>query len=440
MPTRPLGLTGHNVKLFSLGGQATLEKPGKKTEAEAIINRALDLGVNYIDTAAAYGGGISQTYIGGVMATRRSEVFLASKTHDRTRAGSLALLDQSLTSLQTDYLDLWQIHNIQTIGQLDTVFGPGGAIEALEEAKADGRARFLGITGHFDPEVLIRGISRYPFDAILMALNPADPHNSPFAEKLLPLANQKQMGVIAMKIPGRGRIFRAGGITSMSEAMGYVLSLPVSTVIIGCDTIAQLDLGERRRDGFRDAVGGMAVSLIQSNASGFGSWLAEPNTGINLHNRGLGFSLDPGHPAEFGPGRRPPHTLSPALATRDDDLVSVFGTMGGDAQPQILLQIAARLFHHGHSPAAAINAPRWALAGPGTGFDTWAAPEGPNVELEGHVSDAWRTGLATRGHRTSLLPAYGSGFGHAHAIVLGADGVLAGAADPRARVSSVAAR
>ncbi|HAP78106.1 MAG TPA: gamma-glutamyltranspeptidase, partial [Acidimicrobiaceae bacterium] len=98
---------------------------------------------------------------------------------------------------------------------------------------------------------------------------------------------------------------------------------------------------------------GMAVSLIQSNASGFGSWLAEPATGINLHNRGLGFSLDPGHPAELRPGARPPHTLCPALATRDGQLVSVFGTMGGDGQPQILLQLAARLFPHGQSPAAA---------------------------------------------------------------------------------------
>jgi gamma-glutamyltranspeptidase/glutathione hydrolase len=187
-------------------------------------------------------------------------------------------------------------------------------------------------------------------------------------------------------------------------------------------------------------VGGLAVSLIQSNASGFGSWLAEPNTGINLHNRGLGFSLDAGHPAEFGPGRRPPHTLSPALATDGERLVSVFGTMGGDAQPQILLQVAARLFHHRQSPAAAINAPRWALAGPATGFDTWTAPEGPIVELEGHAPAGWSAGLADRGHAVSSLPAYDSGFGHAHAIVLGEDGVLAGAADPRARVSSVAAR
>ena len=187
-------------------------------------------------------------------------------------------------------------------------------------------------------------------------------------------------------------------------------------------------------------VGGLAVSLIQSNASGFGSWLAEPNTGINLHNRGLGFNLIPGHPAGYGPGRRPPHTLSPALATRGDDLVSVFGTMGGDAQPQILLQVAARLFRHGQSPAAAINAPRWALSGPSTGFDTWTAPDGQIVDVEGHAPESWADGLAHRGHRVNQLPEYASDFGHAHAIVLDRNGVLAGAADPRARVSSVAGR
>jgi gamma-glutamyltranspeptidase/glutathione hydrolase len=186
-------------------------------------------------------------------------------------------------------------------------------------------------------------------------------------------------------------------------------------------------------------VDGLAVSLIQSNASGFGSWLAEPNTGINLHNRGLGFNLIAGHPAELGPRRRPPHTLSPALATRGRGLVSVFGTMGGDAQPQILLQIAVRLFHHAHSPAAAINAPRWALSGPTTGFDTWTAPRGQIVELEGHAPPSWQA-LAARGHEIGQKPAFDSGFGHAHAITLGLDGVLAGAADPRARIAAVTGR
>lgn len=187
-------------------------------------------------------------------------------------------------------------------------------------------------------------------------------------------------------------------------------------------------------------VGGLAVSLIQSNASGFGSLLVEPNTQINLHNRGLGFNLVAGHPAELGPGRRPPHTLSPALATRGGELVSVFGTMGGDAQPQILLQIAARLFVHGQSPAEAIGAGRWSLAGLETGFDTWAAPSGPILEIEGHAPEGWADALARRGHRTSRLPEFDSGFGHAHAIVLDGRGVLSGAADPRTRIGSVAGR
>ena len=183
----------------------------------------------------------------------------------------------------------------------------------------------------------------------------------------------------------------------------------------------------------------MGVSLIQSNASGFGSWLVEPGTGINLHNRGLGFSVQAGHPAEYGPGRRPPHTLAPALATNDDgSLAAVFGTMGGDAQPQILLQVAARLFLHRQSPAVAIHAGRWALRGPVTGFDTWTARGGPHVIVEGHAEAAWAPALTERGHEVQVTPPYDSGYGHAHAIVVGDDDMLAGAADPRARIGSVA--
>jgi gamma-glutamyltranspeptidase / glutathione hydrolase len=183
----------------------------------------------------------------------------------------------------------------------------------------------------------------------------------------------------------------------------------------------------------------MGVSLIQSNASGFGSWLVEPTTGINLHNRGLGFSLEHGHPAELAAGRRPPHTLSPALATRPDgSLRSVFGTMGGDAQPQILLQLAARLFHHGQSPAEAVRAPRWVLHGPVTGFDTWTSPEGPHLLVEGHAPDDWQQRLTALGHEVRTRPSLDSGFGHAHAIVVGDDEMLSGAADPRARIGSAA--
>lgn len=241
LPERPLGRTGHRVRLFSLGGQATLERPGARDQAVAIVDRAIDLGVNYLDTAARYGQGLSQTYIGEVMATRRREVFLASKTHDRTRDGSLRLLDASLRLLRTDHLDLWQLHNVRTAEDLASIFEPGGAIEALQRAREQRMVRFLGITGHYDPAILLQGIERFDFDTILMALNAADPHHRPFTAELLPRAVAKGMGVIGMKIPARGRLLRPGGIATMRDAMHYVLTLPVSTVIVGCDTVAQLE-------------------------------------------------------------------------------------------------------------------------------------------------------------------------------------------------------
>lgn len=260
MPTRNLGSTGYRVGIFSLGGQATIEKPGKEAEAVAIVDRALDLGVNYIDTAAAYGGTDrwSQKYIGQVIKRRRKETFLASKTHDRTRDGSLKLLEESLRLLNTDHLDLWQLHNVARMEQVEQIFAPGGAIEALQAAREQKLVRFLGVTGHADPAVLIEMIRRFPFDTILMALNAADQHHLSFKEKLLPLAIEKKMGIIGMKIPARGRILSTWtppppesqrewergskpGALVMREALEYVLSLPVSTVIIGCDTVAQLE-------------------------------------------------------------------------------------------------------------------------------------------------------------------------------------------------------
>jgi hypothetical protein len=260
MPTRNLGRTGYRTGIFSLGGQATVEQPNKEAEATAIVNKAIDLGVNYIDTAAAYGGEQrwSQRYIGMVMKTRRKEVFLASKTHLRTRDESLKLLEESLRLLNTDHLDLWQVHNLSRMEQVDQIFAKGGAIEALLQAREQGMVRYLGVTGHADPDVLIAAIERFPFDTILMALNAADRHQLSFSAKLLPLAMEKQMGIIGMKIPARSRILASWtpppasqqpafgqasrpGTLTMKEALYYVLSQPVSTVIIGCDTVAQVE-------------------------------------------------------------------------------------------------------------------------------------------------------------------------------------------------------
>jgi predicted aldo/keto reductase-like oxidoreductase len=251
MPARPLGKTGHNVKIFSLGGQATLEKDGTEKESVEIVNRAIDLGVNYIDTAAAYGGGISQKYIGRVMKGRRKEVFLATKTHKRSYDESMALLEESLKSLQTDHLDLWQLHNVRTQEDLDKIFAKDGAIRALEKARDEKIVRYLGITGHYDPDVLKKAITQYPFDNILMALNAADRHNQSFIDKLLPAAVEKKMGIVGMKVPARGRMFREGGVTKMEQAMRYVLTLPVSTIIVGIDDVRQLEENVRIAQEFK---------------------------------------------------------------------------------------------------------------------------------------------------------------------------------------------
>jgi len=174
-----------------------------------IVERALDLGVNYIDTSARYGGEEarwSERTIGEVMKRRRREAFLASKTHDRTRDGSLRHLERSLALLGTDHLDLWQIHNLSRMEEVEKIFAKDGAMEALVAAREKKLVRFLGVTGHADPEVLIEAIRRFPFDTVLLALNAADRHHLPFAEKLLPLAVEKEMGIVGMKIPARGRL------------------------------------------------------------------------------------------------------------------------------------------------------------------------------------------------------------------------------------------
>ncbi len=258
MPTRSFGKTGYKVGILSLGGQATIEKENTEEESEKIINRAIDLGVNYIDTAASYGRGRSQLNIGRVMKTRRSEVWLSTKTHDRTYDGSMRLLEESLTNLQTDHLDLWQLHNIQRQDQIDTIFANDGAIKALEKAKSEGIVRNIGITGHYEPIILMNAIKDYPFDAILMAMNAADPHYLSFKKYLLPEAQKLGIATIGMKVATRGKMLSSWtpppieqqaaknasmklGTLTIKEALSYNMSLPVSTTIIGVDNVAQIE-------------------------------------------------------------------------------------------------------------------------------------------------------------------------------------------------------
>jgi len=170
----------------------------------------------------------------------------------------MRLLEESLKNLQTDHIDTWQLHNIQTQEQVDQIFSSNGAIKALEKAKSEGMVRYLGITGHFEPIVLLEAIRRYPFDSILMALNAADVHYLSFKNHLLPEAQKKGIAIIGMKVTTRGRILsswvppaseeqeirartKKPGTITIKEALSYNMSLPVSTTIIGVDNIPQIE-------------------------------------------------------------------------------------------------------------------------------------------------------------------------------------------------------
>jgi gamma-glutamyltranspeptidase/glutathione hydrolase len=222
-------------------------------------------------------------------------------------------------------------------------------------------------------------------------------------------------------------------------------------------TTGTAELGDRYRDGDTTALcvvdaDRLGVALVQSNASGFGSHLIVPGVRIFLHNRGIGFNLTPGSPGEYGPGRRPVHTLCPTAVTgAGGRLMAVGGTMGGDGQPQILLQVLARHLLGGEDPADAVAAGRWVLRAeqPGTGFDTWGAGGRVVVQVEGHAPRSWADGLTALGHRVERTEPFSSAFGHAHLITvdrgaagpasgsLGSDdtgsGVVRAGTDPRPR-------
>jgi len=237
IPCRPLGKTGESVTIFGLGGEGVLRTRGRTKEAVRVIDRALDQGVTYCDTAPAYAE--SMDYYGAALGERRRQIFLASKTHDRSRDGSLRLLDDSLRRLHTDHLDLWQLHDLRTHDDLDRIFSKGGALEAMLQARQQGRVRYLGLTGHHDPAILLEAMRRFTFDTVLVALNAADVHRLPFISTVLVEAQRQNMGVIAMKSLAGGRL---PGTLSVADGLGYVWSLPgVSLAIVGCSSPAEVD-------------------------------------------------------------------------------------------------------------------------------------------------------------------------------------------------------
>jgi aryl-alcohol dehydrogenase-like predicted oxidoreductase len=235
---RTLGRTGARVLAVSLGGEGILRTTGRAREAVPVILEALRLGVRYCDTAPAYQQ--SQDYYGEAFRSAgkgaRDAVFLASKTHERTRDRALRLLDDSLRRLGTDRLDLWQMHDLRELDELDTIGRPGGALQAAAEARADGRVRFIGLTGHHDPQLLVEAMRRFPFDSVLLPINPADPRHRPFIPSAVAEARRRGMGVVGMKVLAAGRLVREA---PPPDLIRYAAS-HADTVIIGCSSIDEV--------------------------------------------------------------------------------------------------------------------------------------------------------------------------------------------------------
>lgn len=236
--TRDLGRTGARVLPVSLGGEGILRTTGRARDAVPVIVEALRLGVRYCDTAPAYAQ--SQDYYGAAFRQAgpraRTGIFLASKTHERTRDGALRLLDDSLRRLGTTWIDLWQMHDLRSRAELDVIFGKGGAIEAALAAKADGRVRHIGLTGHHDPLVLLEAMRRFPFDSVLVAINPADGRRSPFVPTVVAEARRQGMGVVGMKALAAGRLL---AVAQPEQLLRYTASI-ADTVIVGCSSLAEV--------------------------------------------------------------------------------------------------------------------------------------------------------------------------------------------------------
>ncbi len=235
MERRPFGKTGLETSLLGFGGFHLLEIPAR--EGEALLDRYLDAGGNYVETAASYGSGESELKVGQVIKRRRHECILTTKTQERSRQGCLDSLDRSLRHLQTDHVDLLLMHAVGTMADLDKILGPDGAMEGVRQAQQAGKVRYVGLSMHGQPDTLIEALRRYPFDAVMTTVNYYDRFNFPEIEgTLLPLAEEKGTAVILMKPVADGFLWR-----SAESAFRYAMSQPVSVVVAGINTPEMLE-------------------------------------------------------------------------------------------------------------------------------------------------------------------------------------------------------
>ncbi|HEX2056575.1 MAG TPA: aldo/keto reductase [Nitrospiraceae bacterium] len=241
IPKRPLGRTGVDVTILGIGGGHLIRKSVE--EGMRIVHEAIDSGITFMDNAWDYANNQSEEAMGTALKGKRQQVFLMTKmcTHGRGKKVGLLHLEQSLRRLRTDYLDLWQIHEVGCRDEVDRIFGPGGPAEALLEAQQQGKVRFIGFTGHTDPSVhlaLLR--EQFPFDTCQLPLNVFDFGFQSFERQVLPEVIRQGIAPIAMKsLCGTGKPVAAGVVTA-EEAIRYTLSLPVSTLVSGIDSVEVL--------------------------------------------------------------------------------------------------------------------------------------------------------------------------------------------------------
>jgi uncharacterized protein len=258
IPMRVFGKTGVNLSVIGLAS-GRFHLTGSDEDAIALVQRAYDLGVNYFDTAHSYWNGHSEEIYGRAMKSFRKKIFLTTKSNKRTRKESEDELHASLKSLQTDYIDLWQVHEVARLEEVERVFAPGGAFETFLAAKKAGKCRFIGFTGHTDPEVHLELLKRYDaWDSILMPLHIADPHYLSFEKQVLPIAVRRGMGIQGMKNFGNAKLLQR---FSVRECLSYVLSLPIHCTAIGCTTTGQLEDDVRIVRGFKPLSGDQMAAL-----------------------------------------------------------------------------------------------------------------------------------------------------------------------------------
>ncbi len=241
LPLRDLGRTGISVSCVGLGCfyLGTLRD---EAQAVAVVRRALDLGVTWFDTAPSYNRGASEERVGKGLGGARARVSIATKSTQRKGPAARAELEESLRRLATDRVDLFQFHALRTQEDVRETFGEGGAFEALEKARKEGKVRHLGCTGHFDPALMAAICRERPVETVLVPLNALDPHEKSFVEGTLPAAVGRGIGVIAMKVFASGKLVADPVLSpSPAECLRYTLSLPVSAAIVGCSTVDELE-------------------------------------------------------------------------------------------------------------------------------------------------------------------------------------------------------